>query len=109
MNYNDLNLFMSPDAHNSSHVSGGLNNLHTNKISRKSSQATVSNKRGNSQNKIINSIGPGENENIDFNLDIPLNESNDDININNNETTIKQKNNKNHKHNSAKYFKQNNK
>ena len=88
MNYNDLNLFMSPDAHNSSHVSGGLNNLHTNKISRKSSQATVSNKRGNSQNKIINSIGPGENENIDFNLDIPLNESNDDININNNEIKL---------------------
>ena len=88
MNYNDLNLFMSPSAHNSSHVSGGLNNLHTNKISRKSSQATVSNNRGNSQNKIINSIGPGENENIDFNLDIPLNESNDDININNNEIKL---------------------
>ena len=84
MNYNDLNLFTSPDAHNSSHVSGGINNIHTNKISRKSSQATISNKRGNSQNKFINSIGQTENENIDFNLDIPLNESNDDININNN-------------------------
>ena len=84
MNYNDLNLFTSPDAHNSSHVSGGINNIHTNKISRKSSQATISNKRGNSQNKFINSIGQTENENIDFNLDIPLNESNDDIIINNN-------------------------
>ena len=92
MNYNDFNLFMSPDFHNSSQVSAGLNNnLQTNKISSKSSLASY--KRGNSENKIVNS-GMGENDNIDFNLDLPLNESNDEYsnnmkNMNNNNDEMK--------------------
>ena len=92
MNYNDLNLFMSPDIHNSSQVSAGQNNFQTNKLSRKSSQATHSYNGANSQNKIANSGLTGENENIDFNLEIPLNESNDEqynvINLNNNANNI---------------------
>ena len=90
MNYNDYNFFMSPDNHNSSMVSSGINNnLPTNKISRKSSQATPSYKRVNSQNNFVYQGATGENDNIDFNIDIPMNESNDEysnnfINMNNN-------------------------
>ena len=90
MNYNDFNLFNSPENHDSSQVSAGLNNMHTNKISRKSSQATVSFKRGNSQNNFIYTGGAGESDNIDFNMEMPVNESIDEhsnnyININNEE------------------------
>ena len=91
MNYNDYNFFMSPDNHNSSLASAGINNnLPTNKFSRKSSQAaTPSYKRVNSQNNFVNAGGVGESDNIDFNIDIPMNESNDEysnnfINMNNN-------------------------
>ena len=66
MNYNDYNFFMSPDNHNSSMVSSGINNnLPTNKISRKSSQATPSYKRVNSQNNFVYQGATGENDNID--------------------------------------------
>ena len=59
LNYNDFNLFMSPDVHNPSQVSGGLNNLQANKLSRKSSLGTASYNRENSQNKFLNSGGIG--------------------------------------------------
>ena len=85
INYNDFNLFtdsyMSPDLKNSSHISGGPNIL--NKYSNKLSRATDSFKRGNNSGVI------GENGNIDFNMDTPMNESNDEysnnfMNINSN-------------------------
>lgn len=79
MNYNDFNLFNSPDNHDSSQVSAGLNNIHTNKMSRKSSQATASYKRVNSQNNFIyTGGGGGESDNIDFNMDMHMNESIDE-------------------------------